>query len=116
MKYYLSKEAKKEIMKSLSKKDRKTLKEGGTLEIKIKRFGRALKRWGEDDDPELENVALATLKGKGLELLCSNLTYRAWNWDPEKALREASWAIDYFVYGGSSEYKLVSNHTGQDWQ
>lgn len=101
-KLFASKEVKKAIMKKMSKSQRKWMKEGEIFSIRIVRFGRPMKRWGDDD-----NTAKIAVGGKSCRIYRNNLVDLAWNYDPENAAVEAARALDYFVYGDKDDFDVV---------
>lgn len=101
-KLFASKEVRKAIAKNMSKNQRKELKEGKIFEINIIRYGKHLHRWGAE-----ENTAKIVIGGKSCKIYENNLVNMAWNYNLEKASKEAANALDYFVYGGRDEYEIV---------
>lgn len=105
-KLFASKELKAAIRKAMSPSQRKWLDEGEIFSIRIVRMGDTLKRWGNDDDPAMENVATLKVQGRNCQILDTNLKERAWSWDKEKAFEEGVRALDYYVEGIRRNYKI----------
>ena len=90
------------IMKAMNKSQRRWLKEGEIFSVRIIRKGRPMKRWGAD-----QNMAKIAVGGNCCRIYRNNLEDLAWSHDPEKAREEAANALNYFIYGDSSEYEVV---------
>ena len=101
MSIYLSKEVKKAVARAMTPIQRKIWKNGGLFSVCITRNGKLLHRWGGDD-----NIAKFTCNGRGKVIYC-NLTERTWSFNKNRQFSEAISAIDYFVYGNSSEYEIT---------
>ena len=95
----ISKKIRKAIAKQMSKTQRRAWKNGETVKVEIDRFGRPLKRWGAD-----ENRCRFTLRKNSV--IENNLFDMAWSDEPLAAWIEAQNAIEYFIYGAPSEYKI----------
>lgn len=101
-KLFASKIVRKAIMKAMTPAQRRWMKDGEIFSVRIIRNGKTLKRWGAD-----ENMAKIAIGGKCCRLYRNNLIDLAWNYDTEKAAKEAAAALDYFVYGDEGEYEVI---------
>ena len=76
---------------------RRAYAQGAEIRVTIVRTGRPLKRWGSAAEIVIRNN----------RILENSMVENAWNYDLAKAMRESAMALDYMLYGGSHEYKII---------
>lgn len=95
----LPKHAKKVFESSMPKALRKAYKNGAEIHAVIERKGRPLYRWGSSAEITVRKNIIKS----------NSLVDFAWNWDENKAIAEAVGALDYLVYGDSTEF-IIKYH------
>lgn len=94
-------DVKKTILSHMPKAMRNQLSDGKPFSVVIKRYGKHLKRWGEN-----ENTAKIVLSGENCKILENSLVELAWSENEDHARDEARNALSYFIYGNENEYEI----------